>query len=219
LFFHFIDTVKKLGPKVVVAENVKGLICGNARGYVKEILAKLDEAGYYTQIFLLNSARMGCPQKRERVFFLGRRKDLGVDPIKLDFTEPVIPVKDAWVDLVDQQGNALNPDTARLWEMAKPGQSMSKVENRGIGYNNLKVAWDGPSATVATAGRLYHPTECRMVSDMEVVRLQTFPEDYDFGESSARYVCGMSVPPYMMQRIAMEIERQWFWGWHEDSCA
>ena len=35
LFFHFIHTAKLLQPKIVVAENVKGLIAGNARGYVK----------------------------------------------------------------------------------------------------------------------------------------------------------------------------------------
>ena len=210
LFFDFIETAKKLQPKVVVAENVKGLVSGNARGYVKEILTKLNAAGYDTQIFLLNSCRMGCPQKRERVFFVGRHKGLSLPEIKLKFDEPVISVKQAWADLKNQQGNALKGETIRLWQMAKPGQSMAKVKKRGKGFNNLKVAWDGPAATVATAGRLYHPKECRMLSNMEVIRLQTFPDDYDFGKSAVRYVCGMSVPPYMMQRIALELFFQWF---------
>ena len=46
LFVHFINVVKKPKPKCFVAENVKGLIAGNAKGYVNEILRLFDEAGY-----------------------------------------------------------------------------------------------------------------------------------------------------------------------------
>jgi len=70
LFFEFIGIVKKLKPKVVVAENVKGLISGNAKGYVKQIFKAFKDAGYSAQLFLLNAAAMGVPQKRERVFFI-----------------------------------------------------------------------------------------------------------------------------------------------------
>ena len=73
LFFQFIDTAKKLKPKVVVAENVKGLIQGNAKYYVKLIINRFKEIGYETQIFLLNAASMGVPQRRERVFFIAQR--------------------------------------------------------------------------------------------------------------------------------------------------
>ena len=68
LFFHYIDIAKKLQPKVVVAENVKGLIQGNARGYVKQIFKAFKEAGYSCQLFLLNAAAMGVPQRRREHF-------------------------------------------------------------------------------------------------------------------------------------------------------
>ena len=74
MFFYFIDLAKKLKPKVIVAENVKGLIFKKARGYVNEILKRFDKAGYDVQIFLLNSARMGVPQRRERTFFYCKKK-------------------------------------------------------------------------------------------------------------------------------------------------
>ena len=64
---------KKLKPKVVVAENVKGLIQGNARGYVKEIFKAFQNAGYSAQLFLLNASRMGVPQNRERTVFIANR--------------------------------------------------------------------------------------------------------------------------------------------------
>ena len=65
LFMHFIEVGQRLQPKVIVAENVKGLILGNAKGYVKEIFAAFREAGYDAQLFLFNAARMGVPQARE----------------------------------------------------------------------------------------------------------------------------------------------------------
>ena len=70
LFFHYIDLAKKLQPKIVVAENVKGMLQGNAKGYVKQIINLFNVAGYNVQLFLLNGATMGLPQKRERVFFV-----------------------------------------------------------------------------------------------------------------------------------------------------
>ena len=70
LFFDFIDLVKELKPKVVVAENVKGLLLGNAKKYVTEIYKQFEEAGYYVDKWLLNAMAMGVPQQRERVFFV-----------------------------------------------------------------------------------------------------------------------------------------------------
>ena len=77
LFFDFIDLAKKLKPKIVVSENVKGLLMGNAKNYVKKIYHEFDLAGYYCQHFLLNASDMGVPQNRERLFFLCIRKDIG----------------------------------------------------------------------------------------------------------------------------------------------
>ena len=44
LFFDFIELAKKLQPKVVVAENVKGMLLGDAQQYVDKILTAFDEA-------------------------------------------------------------------------------------------------------------------------------------------------------------------------------
>jgi DNA (cytosine-5)-methyltransferase 1 len=210
LFFHFIEVGQRLQPKVIVAENVKGLILGNAKGYVKEIFAAFREAGYDAQLFLFNAARMGVPQARERTFFIARRRDLGWGKLEMKFEEQPISVREAWQKLPPQTANRLSALTAALWRKAKPGQSMADVDNRGKGFNNIKLPLHHPCGTVASSGGLYHPTESRMVSGGEIMRLQTFPDDYEPGKPGARYVCGMSVPPYMTQRVALEIGRQWF---------
>ena len=61
-------------PKIIIAENVKGLLIGEARGYVSRIYDAFDEAGYIVQHWLLDSSSMGVPQRRERVFFIAFRK-------------------------------------------------------------------------------------------------------------------------------------------------
>jgi DNA (cytosine-5)-methyltransferase 1 len=210
LFMHFIEVGQRLQPKVIVAENVKGLILGNAKGYVKEIFAAFREAGYDAQLFLFNAARMGVPQARERTFFIARRRDLGWGKLGMRFEEQAVSVKEAWEDLPPQTANRLMPETERLWKLAKPGQAMSEVENRGKGFNNYKIRWQEPSGTIPSSGGMYHPMEPRMLSGGEILRLQTFPDDYKSGRLGARYFCGMSVPPYMTQRVALEICRQWF---------
>ena len=69
LFFDFIALAKRLKPKVVIAENVKGLLLGNAIDYVRRIYKDFEEAGYYCQHFLLDASKMGVPQK-ENVYSL-----------------------------------------------------------------------------------------------------------------------------------------------------
>lgn len=211
LFFHFIDTARKLRPKIVVAENVKGLILGNARGYVKEIFAGFKAAGYDCQLFLLNASRMGVPQKRERTFFLARRSDLNLQKINLEFYENEITVGQALHNLEKQFGQA-TPDQAKWWHLTKPGESFSKVHPKGSWFNSIKCHPNMPANTIAAsggAGGLYHFSECRKLTGAEYARIQTFPDDYCFLNIEGQYVCGMSVPPFMMQRIADQIERQW----------
>ena len=54
-----------------------------------------------------------------------------------------------------------------------------------------------------------HPDEPRHLSPSETIRVQSFPDDYDFKGKDPNYVCGMSVPPFMTQRVALAIREQW----------
>ena len=90
LVFVYCDTIAKLKPKVFLLENVKGIIQGNAKWYSKEIVRRMEVNGYAVQVFCLNAASMGVPQKRERVFFIGHRKELGLPKLKLEFDERAV---------------------------------------------------------------------------------------------------------------------------------
>lgn len=210
LFFDFIDIANKLKPKIVVAENVKGLVIGKAKGYVKQIYQQFNKAGYDVQLFLLNAAFMGVPQKRERTFFIARRKDLNLPVIKLNFNEKTISVKDSWAGLSCKGKDVSKSSMIKYWEKIIPGQSMSDVHEKGSLFGQIKIDPNKPIGTLTSKEyQFWHWSEPRLLSKMQIVRLQSFPEDYNFSKTDVKYLCGMSVPPFMMQRVADQIYKQW----------
>lgn len=211
LFFHFIDVAKRLRPKVVIAENVKGLVIGNARGYVKQIFDGFRSAGYDCQLFLLNASRMGVPQRRERTFFIARRMDLRLPRVELVFHEREIGCEEAFRG-VDAVGRPATELQRHWWSHVQPGEAFSKAHPKGHWFNCFKLHPEKPSPTfpantLGNAGP-YHWTFPNRISTPAKVRLQTFPEDFNFGSVDPGYVCGMSVPPLMMQRVADQVLRQ-----------
>ncbi len=90
LVFVFLNTIYKLRPKVCLLENVEGILKGNATWYAKQIVSGLAMNGYRVQVFNLNAATMGVPQKRQRVFFIGLREDIKLPRLKLEFNDPPI---------------------------------------------------------------------------------------------------------------------------------
>lgn len=213
LFFEFLDVAKRLKPKVIVAENVKGIIQGNAKGYVNEILKQLDTIGYKAQIFLLNAAFMGVPQRRERVFIIARRKDLTLPNIKLCFNEEPI----LFGSVRSERGRPLNKNSAtyKTWLHRRPtDKNAGDINERLTGRNtcfNTQIYHDNRVAnTLVSGGMFIRYEEPCFVSDKDMIHIQTFPEDYNFMNQSVQYVCGMSVPPVMMARVAEQIYLQWF---------
>jgi DNA (cytosine-5)-methyltransferase 1 len=208
LFFEFIAIAKMLRPRVVIAENVKGLITGKARGYVKQIFAAFREAGYDCQLFLLNSSRMGVPQSRERTFFIATRDDCGMKKANLDFQESSPTILDAMTGLGPQQGKRPAPSYAKMWERVNYG---GRSRDLGINkaFNFVRLDPRQPCPTLTSQPQHYlHWDECRLLSGAEITRVQSFPDDYDFMRQQPGYVCGMSVPPFMMERLSSEVARQ-----------
>jgi DNA (cytosine-5)-methyltransferase 1 len=227
LFFDFIDLAKKIQPKVVIAENVKGLLLGDAKQYVRQIYREFDLAGYYCQHWLLDASKMGVPQRRERVFFIAFRKDLAVPFMKyvdmfceypkfeLNFNEPVIPFKD-FIETNGVSECKMYPSIEKHWHNTKEGESFSNTyykESGKRGWFNYDKADSNKVLNTITAhtegGGQYHPIECRGLSRSEIVNGSSFPVDYNFLDLNAKYLCGMSVPPVVMANISEQIYLQW----------
>ena len=210
LFFDFIDIAAKLKPKIVVAENVKGLIQGNAKFYVKKIAKAFNDAGYDVQLFLLNSAFMGVPQRRERTFFIAKRKTVSYDKLKLEFSDKIISVEDAFCG-VNELGKDVSKSTmVKYWNKILPGESMSKAHDKGSLFGQIKINPKEPAPTLTSQEyQLWHWDEPRLLSRSQCIRLQSFPDDFNFLNNDPKYLCGMSVPPLMMEKVALEIRKQW----------
>ena len=78
-FPRFFDVVLELKPKVFLLENVKGLTTRRHRPLLEEQLRRV-EPYYNVRYQVLNAAYYGVPQRRERLFVLGIRRDLNVMP-------------------------------------------------------------------------------------------------------------------------------------------
>jgi len=76
---RFFDIVLELKPKVFLMENVKGLMTRRHKHLLHEQLNRV-RGEYSVKHQLLNAAHYGVPQRRERLFVLGIRKDLGIVP-------------------------------------------------------------------------------------------------------------------------------------------
>lgn len=224
LFFDFIDLAKRLQPKIVIAENVKGLLMGGAKTYVKRIYDSFNKAGFYCQHFLLNAADMGVPQKRERVFFISIRKDLSdALPNKKDlfnsspfldlkFSEPPI----TWGEIIDisDNENNLNKLDSYLWEHKKEGDidlSDASIRERGIlSRFNAKFLYKNkiPNTIIGCEGCILFDKK-RKRNKLELIKCGSFPIDYNFLNNDPGYIIGMSVPPLMIAQISNQIFLQW----------
>lgn len=225
LFFDFIDLAKKLQPKVVVAENVKGLLLGDAINYVKRIYKEFDEAGYYCQHWLLDASKMGVPQRRERVFFVCLRKDLAnpfleqvdfftqLPKLKLDFNEPQIKYKEY---KTGKLGKELTEETKLVWEQRLPeDQDFGAIHERISGTPKrfqVKFIDDDMVAKTLAAGSDSVPIRRdfpNRIEENEIKMIGSYPLDYNFIKNEVGYLIGMSVPPIMTAQIATEIYNQW----------
>ena len=226
LFFDFIDLAKELQPKIVVAENVAGMLMGSAKEYVKKVYTEFQKAGYQLRIepYLLDASTMGVPQKRRRVFFIALRNDLApkfmeqVDMFqtapKLDLTFNEEPILFEQVKETSSNERQLTGNAMRLWKDRKFGDldldTVSTREGRPNYMFNYKFIYNKKvSNTVTGSDNCILYDESRYRSKRELRLCGSYPLDYDFLKLKNEYLIGMSVPPVMVAQIASRIYEQW----------
>lgn len=215
LFFDFIDLAKKLQPKIVVAENVMGLLTEQAKHYVDRIYSDLTAAGYYVQHHVVNAADVGVPQNRRRVFFIGIRNDVAKPHLRLinlfdenveldmKFDEEKIPVKDIiFSNPFNDTVRQLSPATLDLWTKSEHTFNFSKVHPKGHRFNHYRLNPNAPAPTITATATYYNPYEPKALTSFECMQLQSFPSDYNAPPTKLKYMCGMSVPPLVIANIA-----------------
>lgn len=199
LFFDYLDLVERLKPRVAIAENVKGMILGNAKGYTKLVMARFREIGYRPQLFLLNAADCGVPQRRERVFFVAIRDDITAPPLKL-------APKHRWISAGEAVGD-LRDDLAK-WEMVTASNQRHTLAGR---LKPWPFTQPSPTLTSGSSKELID-TQKRFgdFTFADYKRLGSFPDDYHAKtDKIGKYMIGMSVPPKMTEVVARAVINQW----------
>ena len=87
LFFEYAKVVKETQPKYFLFENVKGMMSHDKGNTIRVVLETFNELGYYIDFNVFNSKYYGVPQNRERIYILGKRKDLVEQPKYHDKTK------------------------------------------------------------------------------------------------------------------------------------
>lgn len=224
LFFDFIDLAKKLQPKIVVAENVKGLLLGEAKSYVLRIYEEFNAAGYDVQHFLLDASKMGVPQRRERVFFIAMRKDLAkpflhdldmftrVPKIEMNFNEKEIKFNEI---LTDGERKKINSSMHEAYEYCMKNNYSDFAKyyednfNKRKCFNTVLIFKNIVASTITSSCAHVIEGEKAFINDTELKLCGSYPLDYDFIKNKVSYLVGMSVPPVMTAQIATRIYEQW----------
>lgn len=204
LFFDYIRILRTKQPLFFVAENVPGMLAERNAKAVKNILALFDEAGYDVQYKLLNSNNYHVPQIRERVFYVGFRKDIAIHDFEYPqpLNEKPLTLRDAIWDLRDSAVPALPKNKHRQdLKILNHEYFIGNYSTIFMSRNRVK-SWDEPAFTVQASGRQcqLHPQAPKMefvtpslrrfvsgkedlyrrLTVRECARVQGFPDDFEF---------------------------------------
>jgi DNA (cytosine-5)-methyltransferase 1 len=113
LFFEYIRIANDIQPKVIIGENVAGILMGEAIKKYNEIINEFEKCGYEAIGKVMNAADFGTPQARKRCFFVAVRNDV-MEKVGLNFMtmentlypEPFGPqptLKEAISDIVNDE--------------------------------------------------------------------------------------------------------------------
>ena len=230
LFFEFIRVAKDIQPKVIVAENVSGLLMGEAKNYYYRITAEFGNIGYNVSSMLLDSSHYGVPQTRKRVIFIAVRKDV-TDAI--GFTSlniaSIFPEKSSEVVTCENAFSDLEYDEEEIKMLTKSFTKGSHFETaskmpldpikvltgcdyhpKGHHFNMKRISRFKPAPTITASGGCIHWSEMRKLALGETRRLTSLPEDFKltgkWEQRSERM--GRMVPPLMMKAIADSIYKK-----------
>ena len=235
LFYEYIRILKDIQPKFFLAENVKGMLSKRNTDAVRDIIKEFEEAGYNVFIKLLNAFDYGVAQDRERVFYVGFRKDLNISHFEFPY-----PIK-------EKERKFLKDTIWDLKDNALPGKEKNKtnadnciVDNHEYltgGYSTIFMSrnrvrqWEQPAFTVQASGRQcqLHPQAPNMIkvdkniykfvigkeelyrrlSIRECARIQGFPDTFKFYYTSLEdgyKMVGNAVPVDLAYIIAKRIK-------------
>jgi len=229
LFFDVIRLLNEWGterPKVLVLENSPYLLIGDEGRWFDVIKSQIQSAGYWfsnKHCFVLDThEHAGIPQQRKRLFMVAVCRDR-FDHNGVTISPKEVPKKTELLDLLDLDAKVdelyflprqnrynelitkyVTPEfPARIYQLRKyfvrakdPGICPTLTANMGGGGHNVPF--------------VYHHGRLRKLTERECLRLQGFPENFDFPEGmvmSHRYrLIGNAVSPPVARIVAEAVQ-------------
>ena len=222
LYKECLRIIERKMPKVIVFENVKGLLSSKyidgryLADVIMEDLSNMGGVGYNVVYQLVNASDYGVPQNRQRVLFIGIRKDLG---ILYSFPQKQSKENLCLRNVLNLPKNAANnvdwafsPQALDMIEYIPEGGSWKDVPYEHLAprfqriRDNMKkyhspnfyrrFSRDEICGTITASAQpencgIIHPTENRRYTVREVARIQTFPDDFKFITDSPRNITAM----------------------------
>ena len=199
LYKAMVEAIRRVRPRVFVAENVKGLLLGYNEASLRQVLSDFNDLGYAVQYQLYRAADYGVPQTRERVFFVGVSTE-----VKPFVPPPPERSRDRWITAREAIGDLEkleeSPGINHVWSLA----------NISPEQGNRRLISDRPGYTIRAEchGNIqFHYSLPRRISMREAARFQSFPDNFIFDallRETERQV-GNAVPPVLAWHIARAV--------------
>lgn len=215
LFREYVRLLRTWKPRAFVMENVSGMTYTKMRGVLSEVLAELRSSGYKITARELIASYYGVPQRRHRLILIGIRADINITPTHPDPTTTEIGVTNAIASLPSAGLTKTLNKNAILVPHIKPGESGANVLRRaGLKAHHFGTIRAHPERPISTLTKdprnvMLHPSENRALGTAELARLQSFPDQYEWGDSTYNQIqarLGNSVPPLFMAAIARHLK-------------
>lgn len=228
LFAEVIRCANETHPKMLLMENVKGLLSHDGGRTFETIRHEVEKAGYSLQWEIMNASYHGVGQARERIVMIGIRDDLS-GKISFEYPEPgdrQTTLRDALDGVPDSPGVSYSEKKAKVLDLVPPGgcwvdlpqdiarEYMKSSYDSPGGKRGMarRLSWDRPCLTLTTSPsqkqtERCHPDETRPLTVREYARVQSFPDDWEFagGIGSQYRQIGNAVPVEMARRIGVQI--------------
>ncbi len=186
IIYHLANILNKKEIPYFILENVKGLINHDQGKTMNKILKLLDKSGYIVSYKLLNSENFGVPQSRERVYFVGIRKDLYYKPFEFpnktlsnNIAKYLITKCNEKLDILNPTfqkylNNKYNKDRINLKDLLKEDYIVIDTRQSDLRIYNKK----SPTLRTGRHGILYtKDKELYKLSGIEALLLQGFPKE------------------------------------------